>query len=541
MPPWLACNWLTRRLADAAFVAVAARRIARLDSLNVAKVQERTLLKLVRRAANTRFGRDHDFSRIRSVAEYQRVVPLRTYEDFWHDYWKAVFPRLQGLTWPDAIPYYALSSGTTTGNTKYIPVSKDMLAANRLAGQTVLSGFLSHYPDARLLSGQMFFLGGSSDLVRQEDGSLAGDLSGIVSREVPRWVRPYRYPPEELALLTDWDEKVRRLADDSASRNITLIGGVPSWLLILFSKLRAVTGKDRLIDIWPGLRILIHGGVKFDPYRESLRREIGSERVRFIETYPCSEGFIAFEDPRHDLLRLIPDHGLFFEFAPVGELNQSRPTRHTANQIELGVQYAVVLTTCAGLWSYVLGDTVAFERRDPPLLRFTGRTKYFLSAFGEHLISEEVERAVSEAATRLSADVRDFHVGPVFPTRPGELGRHRYLLEFGRSPDDVPRFRAELDAALCRANADYAAHRGGGIGMQAPEIVLLSQGAFASWLRVQGKLGGQHKVPRMDNTGRLTQEIFAWMRMEEFIECNPSVNSMPSNPEIPVPSLAGER
>jgi hypothetical protein len=312
-------------------------------------------------------------------------------------------------------------------------------------------------------------------------------------------------------LINDWDAKVQRLTEDSAGRNITLIGGVPSWLLILFAKLRQVTGKDRLIDIWPGLRLLIHGGVKFEPYREALRREVGSERVRFIETYPCSEGFIAFEDPQYDLLRLIPDHGLFFEFVPVEELDKPNPTRHPAAEVQPGVQYAVVLTTCAGLWAYVVGDTVAFERRDPPLLRFTGRTKYFLSAFGEHLISEEVERAIAASAAATAAAVRDFHVGPLFPQKPGERGRHQYLVEFDQSPRDVTEFGSILDSELCRINDDYRAHRAGGVGMAAPEIVPLAPGAFASWMRAQGKLGGQHKVPRMDSTGQLTAQMFAWM------------------------------
>jgi hypothetical protein len=485
--------------------------MAQLDALDVARTQERTLLSLVRRAQTTRFGLAHDFVRIRSLADYQRIVPLRTYEQFWNDFWSPDFPRLQGVSWPGSIPYFALSSGTTSGTTKSIPITREMLASNRQAGQTVLSAFVHSRPNAELFSGDLFFLGGSTDLQKLENGSLAGDLSGIVNREVPAWIRPCSYPPPRLALLNNWDHKVTALAEDSARRNVTLIGGVPSWLLILFAKLREVTNKNRLIDIWPNLRVLIHGGVKFDPYRAVLRQEIGSDRVRFLETYPASEGFIAFEDPRHESLRLIPDHGLFFEFVPVGEVEQAKPTRHTAANFDLGVQYAVVLTTCAGLWSYVIGDTIAFERRDPPLLRFTGRTKYFLSAFGEHLISEEVERAVSAAAAELGLSVRDFHVGPRFPEQPGELGRHRFLVEFAMPPTSSQPFAQELDAELCRLNDDYRAHREGGVGLAPPLITLLRRGAFADWMRAHGKLGGQHKVPRMDNTGRLTREMHAWM------------------------------
>jgi hypothetical protein len=554
---WLCGNRLSRRIADAAFVGYSRRRMAELDVLRVDRVQEHTLLELVRRAQQTRFGREHDFSRIRSRQDYQRLVPLRDYEQFWTTYWKSSYPRLAGTTWPDPIPYFALSSGTTSGTTKYLPISWDMVRSNSKAAATLLAGFVNMEPRSHLLWGQLFLLGGSTDLqrvgtieraeglgssspgtrllrlrslTRQRSQSrtqtlerattgeiLAGDLSGIAAREVPEVLRPYSFPPTELALLSDWDEKVRVLAEESVSLPITLISGIPSWLLILFARLKEVTGKDRIADIWPGLRLVVHGGIKFDPYRETLRREIGSPQVRFLESYPCSEGFVAFEDPRHDLLRLVPDHGIFFEFVPLEELGKDRPTRHTAAEVEVGVQYAVVLTTCAGLWSYLVGDTVAFEQRDPPLLRFTGRTKYFLSAFGEHVIDEEVEKAVAQAAAACQAAVADFHVGPLFPGQPPELGRHLYLIEFTQAAADLSSFAGELDRQLCRLNDDYAAHRKGGIGMAPPEVRPVAPGGFAAWLRSQGKLGGQHKVPRMDNSATVTRQMAEWMAREGYV------------------------
>jgi hypothetical protein len=252
---------------------------------------------------------------------------------------------------------------------------------------------------------------------------------------------------------------------------------------------------------------VIHGGTRFDPYRPLFRRLIGSDQVRFLETYPASEGFIATEDPRYDLLRLIPDHNLFFEFVPVDELSKDQPARHTVAEVEPGVQYAVVLTTCAGLWSYIIGDTVCFARRDPPLLRFTGRTKYFLSAFGEHLISEEVERAVAATAAQLQVDVVDFHVGPLFPDTPGTPGRHRYLVEFADAVPDRERFGLVLDGLLRQANEDYDAHRQGDLTMLAPQIIVVRRSGFADWMRSVGKLGGQHKVPRMDHTGHVTAQM----------------------------------
>jgi hypothetical protein len=312
-------------------------------------------------------------------------------------------------------------------------------------------------------------------------------------------------------LLRDWEQKMQILADRSAKLPITLIGGVPSWLLVFFERLKQVTGREYIADIWPSLRVVVHGGTKFDPYRSLFQRTIGSEAVRFLEIYPASEGFVAAEDPRHDLLRLIPDNGLFFEFVPVEDLGKDRPARHTVAEIELEVQYAIVVTSCAGLWSYVLGDTVCFEKRDPPLLRFTGRTKYFLSAFGEHLISEEVEKAVAAAAEASDASVVDFHVGPVFPENPSRPGRHRFLIEFAHPPSDLRHFTAELDHALSRLNEDYQAHRAGDLTMLAPEVRPVPPGGFVEWLRAHGKLGGQHKVPRMDNTGRVTEEMTRWV------------------------------
>ncbi len=498
---------LIRRAADFAFGRYARRRARALDRLDATAEQRRTLLRLVRHARATRFGREHDFGRLRSVADYQRRVPLRDYDAFWRDYWRPAFPLLADMTWPGPIPYLALSSGTTSGATKYIPVSREMLASNRRAALTTLALFLAARPGTPLFCGRLFFLGGSTDLSAPADGVLAGDLSGIAAREVSPLLRPYTFPPLDLALLSDWDRKLQVLAERSAGLPITAVSGVPAWLLVLFERLRQITGRERLIDVWPTLRLVIHGGTRFDPYRALFRQVVGSDDVQFLEVYPSSEGYVATEDPRHGLLRLVPDHGIFFEFVPVAELHAAAPARHTVADVVPGVQYAVVLTTCAGLWSYVLGDTVCFERRDPPLLRFTGRTRYFLSAFGEHLISEEVERAVALAAEATGATVADFHVGPVFPAESRAPGRHRYLVEFVRAPADVGRFAEALDAALGRLNADYAAHRAGDLTMLAPEVVPVRRGGFAAWLRARGQVGGQHKVPRMDNSGRITQEL----------------------------------
>lgn len=506
---------LVRRGADAAFGLWARQHVTRLDRLDLARAQEQTLLRLVRRAGATRFGREHGFESIRSVRDYQRRVPLRTYDAFWHDYWRPAFPGLRDVTWPGETPYLALSSGTTCGATKYLPVTRAMLRAQRRAALTSLAWFRAAHPQTPLLTGKLFFLGGSTALERPAIVSgraaaartLAGDLSGIVAATAPALARPFAFPPPQLALVRDWEAKLDQLARQSLGEPITMLSGVPSWMLVLMDRLRQLTGRATLAEVWPQLRLVIHGGTKFDPYRALFRERIGSDAVRFQETYPASEGFVAAEDPRHGLLRLVPDPEMFFEFVPVGQLSADRPERHTVAEIVPGVQYAVVLTTCAGLWSYVLGDTVCFERRDPPLLRFTGRTAQFLSAFGEHVIGEEVEASVAEAAEATRATVVDFHVGPVFPDGAVPMGRHRYLVEFAAPPCDLAAFVRRLDAALAARNDDYRAHRAGDLTMGLPEVWCVPRGGFAAWMKSRGKLGGQHKVPRMDHSGAITDAL----------------------------------
>ncbi|MDR3635269.1 MAG: GH3 auxin-responsive promoter family protein [Isosphaeraceae bacterium] len=506
---------LARAAANHAFHRFARRRVAWLAQADPVAVQQRTLLRLVRRARNTRFGRDHGFGRIRSVDQFQRQVPLRLYEDLWKSYLRDQYPIFDNLTWPGRIPYLALTSGTTQGATKYIPVSRAMLKSNKKASLTMVACHLASRPDSRLFRGRLFFLGGSSDLERPAPDVQQGDLSGIASKEITEFLRPYTFPPLELALEPNWDRKLGLLAERSLQERITLVGGVPSWLLVLFQRLLELSGRSTMAEVWPHLELVVHGGVKFDPYREAFDRILGSPRIRLQETYPCSEGFIAFGDPATGLLRLVFDHGIFYEFVPLDELGSERPTRHWLGNVRTGINYAIVVSTCAGMWGHIIGDTVRFESLSPPLLTFTGRTKYTLSAFGEHLISEEVEAAVAAASAATGASVRDWHVGPVFQ---GALGHHLYAFEFLTAPSDLSAFRTILDAELSRRNADYQAHRAEGVGLPLPALLVTKQGGFDAWMRSRGKLGGQHKVPRMDNTGTLTAALVEFLRRESAVD-----------------------
>ena len=514
-----------RSAVNAGFLAYSIRRIRELEHADPVDLQRRTLLDLVREARKTRFGLDHRFEAVDSVEAYQAAVPLRTYEDLWEAYLKDRYPRFDDLTWPGRIPFLATTSGTTTGTTKYIPVTRPMIASNRKAAQTMIAHHLASRPDSRLFRGKLFMLGGSTALDYPDPGVGQGDLSAITARTITPLLRPYSFPPIDLALDPSWDRKLTLMAERSLSEPITLVSGVTSVLLSLFRRLLDLSGKSTIAEVWPTLEVVVHGGVKFDPYRESTLAFLGDDSIRVQESYPCSEGFVAFGDRETGLLRLVFDHGIFFEFVPTDELGSASPTRHWLGNAEVGVNYAIVVSTCAGLWSHAIGDTVRFERLVPPLISFTGRTKYTLSPFGEHLISEEIEAAIAGASSTTGASVRDWHVGPVFE---GPTGHHRYVVEFLRAPDDLGAFRRALDDDLVRRNDHYAWFRAEGGGMPAPSVVVVKAGGFDDWMRSRGKLGGQHKVPRIDSSGRLTEELMAFLLGGKGIESE--LGAGPTNP-----------
>ncbi len=491
-------------------------RRASLAKLDNRAVQQRQLSRLVQKAASTKFGCDHSFATINDVADFQRAVPLRRYDDFWREYWRPAFPVIEDVSWPGRVPYFAVTSGTTSGASKYIPVTADMNRSNTQAGLDLLTHHVTARPKSDVFGGKSFMLGGSTDLVCEADGVFSGDLSGIAIKRLPWWARQFAFPPIEVALITDWEEKVRRLATLSVETDIRVITGTPSWLLILFDKQEANAGRPVTArDLYPRLEMLVHGGVNFKPYRARFEHFLaGGAELR--EVYPASEGFIALQDQTpEDGLRLLTDTGLFFEFVPVEELDSKNPTRHWLGTVEKDVNYAIVLSTCSGCWGYIIGDTVRFVSLDPPRILITGRTSYSLSAFGEHLIGEEIEDAVAGAAADLGLTVTDFSVGAVYPAA-GELGRHLYVVEFERIPNETTVFAKAIDETLKAGNDDYRAHRSEGFGMDAPEVRAVAPGTFARWMKARGRMGGQNKVPRIIND----QQLFA--DLERFTrETNP--------------------
>ena len=468
------------------------------------------LLRLVRKAAKTRFGKDHDFAAIRSVADFQARVPLRRFDDMWADYWGADFPILHDVSWPGLINYFATTSGTTSGESKFIPVTNEMIQTNSMAGLDLLCHHVNNRPHSQVLGGKAMMLGGTSVLEERARGVWSGDLSGITQKRWPTWFGRFAFPPVEVALMDDWEKKVHLVAELIQKTDVRVVSGTPSWVLVLFDVQQKLLGRSaNATELYPNMEMLVHGGVNFSPYREQFEEFLaGSAELR--EVYPASEGFIALQDEGvEEGLRLIVDRGLFFEFVPFEELDVENPTRLTLAEVKTGVNYALVVSNCAGAWAYILGDTVRFVSTEPPRIRITGRTSYFLSAFGEHVIAEEIEIAAAQAASELGAHISDYSVGAVYPDADRAVGGHLYVMELAQEAPDgfEAAFSKRVDDQLRDGNKDYRAHRSEGFGMALPEIKIVPPGTFASWMKSRDKLGGQNKVPRIINDEDLFKHL----------------------------------
>ena len=481
----------------------AARRRAALARQDAGATQRRVLAKLLARAADTRFGTAHDFAAIRSVRDYQRRVPVRTYEEFWTRWWQPSFPDVGGVTWPGRMRYYANSSGTTQAATKRIPLSRAMLRANKSCALDVLAWHLAARPDSRVLASGGIFLGGTTDLERLAPGVAAGDLSGIAAIRTPIWARGRVLPPPAIAALRDWREKMAALAPLALQRPVASISGTASWMLLFFETVASLRPPGALLrHLFPELELIVHGGVGFAPYRSRFAAWMQGSAALTREVYAASEGFIAVADRGDgEGLRLILDRGLFYEFVRPGDLGsvssgQGGPERRWIGNAVVGEEYALVLSSNAGLWSYILGDTVRLVSLDPPRILISGRTAWSLSVAGEHLIGAELDRAATEAAQAVGRNLVEYSVAPVAPDEQDNRGGHLFAVELD-GPADAAEFGRALDAALRRLNEDYAAHRGDGFGLRDPDIRLLPPGSFTRWMERRNKLGAQNKVARV--------------------------------------------
>lgn len=478
-------------------------RLARLARRSPDRAQREQLGGLLRTARDTRFGRSHEFEGIDGVEAFQAAVPLRSYEDFWEGWWREPYPDLEGATWPERIPYFALTSGTSTGGTKRIPVSRDMIRSNSKAGFDVLVHHINNCPQSHVFAGKSFMLSGAVPMTREGAGVHSGDLTGIASRELPAIARALTFPPSSLRPAGDWEQRIAAIGRASLKEDIRTIAGTPSWLLLFFEMLAEIApGPQRLSRLYPNLELLVHGGVDFTPYRSRFDDWLQGSRAELREVYPASEGFFAAADRGDgEGLRLNTDNGIFYEFVPVEDLDAAAPRRHWVGNAETGRDYALVVSTCAGLWAYRVGDVVRLVDLDPPRLLVTGRVSYFLSAFGEHLSGEEIAESVAAAAGAVGADVAEFSVGPVFEATGRSRGGHLYVVELADpqalAGDWPRRFAEALDLALRNTNDDYDTYRSGDQRLRPPEVLFVEPGTFVEWMRAQGRIGGQNKVPRV--------------------------------------------
>jgi hypothetical protein len=505
----------------------ARRRLNWLHHLDALESQKEQLLELVRHARNTTFGREHGFDDMDSVAAFQTCVPLQNHETLWRDYWSKSYPVLEDCTWPGRMPFFALTSGTTSASSKAIPVSHEMVRANRRAALDVLCWHMVHHPTSRLLAGKTLMLGGSTALETLAPGVQAGDLSGIAAVTAPFWSRLYLLPPRHIALLGDWDRKLTALAQLAIHERITVLSGTPSWMLPLFERVIALRGG--MGPAFPDLQLLIHGGVSFELYRDRILGYLQDTPAQTREVYPASEGFIAMADGSpEEGLRLMVDNGLFYEFVPAEDLCDGMPVpqsrRRWLADVSCGVNYALALSSNAGVWACLIGDTVRFVNLHPPRLVITGRVQAMLSACGEHLTVAELEHAMTLASHNLGWVVTDFTVGTLF--RPSGLAQHGYLVAMPDQASKRPCLHAPLaasiDEILQQGNDDYRAHRQSDAQLLAPLVVLVSEAAVEHWMRATGHLGGQNKLPRVLNDTRrfaaLAQALDAWALLQGLQE-----------------------
>ena len=487
------------------------RRALESASLHAGAIQEKTLRRLVAVARNTDFGRDHDFDGIRSIADYQARVPLGDYLTF-QARWAQALAGAEDVAWPGRPRYWVKTSGTTAGE-KLIPVTPEAFASHRRGGWDALVMATERVGAACLLGGPMLFLGGCTRLSAIGKDSLAGDLSGLAIRRLPPGLRGRYSPGATIGAIADWETRIDAVARRTAREDLRLLSGMPSWTLILFARIAEMlraSGRPvpPLGEIWPNLGVVVHGGVSFRPYRALFEEWIGRS-LEYVEVYPASEGFVALQTERSGGLTLMVDYDVFYEFVPVEDLGKALARRLTVDEVEIGPSYAVALTTPAGLWSYLLGDTVRFVAKDPLRLEITGRTRHFVNAFGENVIVEEVEKALIEACRRGHAEVVEFTVAPRYPTPDQPRGGHEWLIEFAEPPRAPGVFARVLDDTLQALNTDYRTKRAGDVGMVAPRVLEVPAGTFYRWMKDGDKLGDQHKVPRVTNDRAVADGLLA--------------------------------
>jgi hypothetical protein len=464
--------------------------------------QQQTFLKLVRDAANTVFGKDHGFADIRTVEDFRKQVPIRDYEGL-KPYIERIVKGERNITWPGKPEYFAKTSGTTSG-TKYIPISKQSLPNHFRSARNAVLSYVHETGNSSFLDGGLIFLSGSPEL-EVKNGVKTGRLSGISNYEVPSYLRTNQKPSYQTNCIEDWEQKLEKIIDETINEDMHLISGIPPWVQMYFDRIQARTGK-KIKDVFPNFSVFVYGGVNFEPYRARLFDSIG-KKIDSIETFPASEGFIAYQDSQvHEGLLLLLNDGIFYEFIPVEEYGKPDATRLTIEEVQLGKNYALIINSNAGLWGYSIGDTVRFVSKNPYRLVVTGRIKHFISAFGEHVIGEEVEKAMRATIQKFpETEITEFTVSPEVTPEEG-LPHHQWLVEFGKVPSNLEAFSKELDDQLRSLNSYYDDLIAGKI-LRTLVLVPLKKDSFIEYMKSIGKLGGQNKMPRLSNDRTIASEL----------------------------------
>jgi hypothetical protein len=498
-------------LLNDTFVWLMKRRLPRIQAFmdNPMDAQMEQFWNLIQAGEDTLWGQQFGYEHIRSVRDFQEQVPISTYEDLF-PYIERVMKGEQYVLWNTPVKWFAKSSGTTNARSKFIPVSSEALESSHFkGGKDMITLLVENKADTQIFDGKGLSIGGSLSSVQLNDGAFAGDVSAVVMKNLPFWAQLIRTPDLDVALMDVWEKKIERMALVTSQENVTSILGVPTWTLVLIEKVLEITGKSNILEVWPNFEFFVHGAVAFQPYRELFQQKIfPSKHINYLEIYNASEGFFGVQDDfnRPDEMLLMLDYGIFYEFIPMEEWENSHPKTLTLGEVELGKNYAVVISTNAGLWRYKIGDTVRFTSKNPYRIKISGRTKHFINAFGEEVIVENADTAITRACEATNAILTDYTAGPVYMNN-GKAGCHEWLIEFSQCPDNQELFNEILDQTIRENNSDYDAKRYKNMVLQPPKIQVLPQGTFYEWMRNRGKLGGQHKVPRLSNTREYLEEI----------------------------------
>jgi hypothetical protein len=472
-------------------------------------VQEELFKRLMQSGEMTQFGSQYGFRDIQSYSQFRERVPVFTYEKFF-PYIERLMRGEQNVLWPSEIKWFSKSSGTTNQRSKFIPVSEEALQeCHYKGGKDLISIYVNNFPDSKLFDGKGLAVGGSHQINEYDssESSFYGDVSAVIMQNLPPWAQFIRTPSLETALMPNWEEKIEKMAAETAEENVTNLAGVPTWTVLLIQRIVELKKKNHILEVWPNLEAFFHGAVAFHPYRALFESLIPKSDMHYWETYNASEGFFGIQDrPDSDELLLMLDYGIFYEFIPVDELENEYPKAINLGEVEVGKNYAMIISTNAGLWRYNIGDTVKFTSTNPYRIKISGRTKHFINAFGEEVIIENAESAITQACHQTGAIIDNFTAAPIFLEK-GKRGGHEWIIEFKTKPESIERFTKVLDESLRSINSDYDAKRKHDLALVEPKIHSVDEGTFYNWMKRRGKLGGQNKVPRLFNSREYVEDI----------------------------------